>query len=245
MVMTRERPKKEQMVSINELERLFQLGIGATCAFGKVSMTLDSRHRPVGNSVCSTHYRLVTDCVPLPVMMSKKVMAVTVNEVHPKVFDLMLENIPQVDERDSKMIEFVLERANGWKPPDMDLACAGPAYHCSNAFPVNAKHEASIMAKMEQFCERQQFYLEEEDDFDPECDYSPCLFKMKGEDRIDPEMVCKDGAPTLFVPRSFLRLDDDDDEEPVVKAELVLLVPDGAQVKITAADVVYDAETEG
>ena len=65
MVMTKERPKQERMASINELEMLFQLRTGTTCAFGKVEMTLDSRHRLVRNSVCSTHYRLVTTCVPL------------------------------------------------------------------------------------------------------------------------------------------------------------------------------------
>ena len=187
MVMTRARPKLVRMVSINELERMFQLGTGATCAFGKVQMTLESRHRLVGNSVCSTHYRLVTACVPLPVLMSKKVMTMTVNEVHPQAFDLMLENIPEVDERDSAMIQFVLDRADGWRPPDMDFSCKGPSYHCPNAFPVDAKHEEAIMAKVQQFCKRKQFYIEAQDDFDPDCDYSPCFFKMKGPDRIDPE----------------------------------------------------------
>ena len=70
------------------------------------------------NAVCSTHYRLITACVPLPVLMSKKVMTMTVNVVHPQAFDLMLENIPEVDERDSAMIQFVLDRADGWKPPE-------------------------------------------------------------------------------------------------------------------------------
>ena len=93
-------------------------------------MTLDSRHRLVGNSVCSTHYRLITACVPLPVLMSNKVTTMTVNEVHPQAFDLMLENIPEVDERDNAMIQFVLDRADGRKPPDMDFTCKGPAYHC-------------------------------------------------------------------------------------------------------------------
>ena len=68
---------------------------------------------------------------------------------------------------------------------------------------------------------------------------------LSWKQRVFAVAVCKDGTPALFVPRSFLRLDDDDDEEPVVKAELVLLVPEGAQVKITTADVVYDAEAEG
>ena len=68
---------------------------------------------------------------------------------------------------------------------------------------------------------------------------------LSWKQRVSPVAVCKDGTPALFVPRSFLRLDDDDDEEPVVKAELVLLVPDGAQVKITTANMMYDAETEG
>ena len=47
------------------------------------------------------------------------------------------------------------------------------------------------------------------------------------------------------MPRSFLRLDEDEDEEPIVKAELVLLIQSGAQVKVSTAEMVYEAEAEG
>ena len=50
--------------------------------------------------------------------------------------------------------------------------------------------------------------------------------------------VCEDGTPALFVPKSFLRLDEDDDDEPVVQAELVLLIPMGAH----AGESVYSRD---
>jgi hypothetical protein len=51
--------------------------------------------------------------------------------------------------------------------------------------------------------------------------------------------VCADGTPALFVPRNMLRLDEDDEDDPVVCAELVLLVPNNAQVGVSTAKAVY------
>ena len=56
--------------------------------------------------------------------------------------------------------------------------------------------------------------------------------------------VCEDGEPALFVPASFLRIDEDDDNMPVTPDLLVALIPAGAKVKVTTAANLYDNVTE-
>jgi hypothetical protein len=47
------------------------------------------------------------------------------------------------------------------------FAVDGPAYHCPNDFPIDAKYEEASMTKVQQLCKRKQFYIESADKFDP------------------------------------------------------------------------------
>ena len=179
----------ERQATCNELERFMGMGTGASTAFGKLELSEQKRRRLIGSAVCSTHYDMLLvslkDFKKEP--MERKMMALSVNEAHPDAFDKMLLEIVEIDSEDSLMLAFVDTMMNGWTPPDLDFETEGEAYHCPNPFPVEAAHESAVEAKMGQFCARNQFYLEKLDKMDPDCDYSPCFWKMKDESRIDPE----------------------------------------------------------
>ena len=59
-------------------------------------------------------------------------------------------------------------------------------------------------------------------------------------DKIIAIQVCEDGTPALFMPPTFLRVDMDDDEPPVVPNKLVCLLPHGVKLRVSQAESLYD-----
>ena len=56
--------------------------------------------------------------------------------------------------------------------------------------------------------------------------------------------VCEDGTPALFTQQSYLRIDQDNEEEPEVPDKLVMIVPKGAQVAMSTAEPVFEVGEE-